>query len=83
MLSFPFEPQYMPCPECGASLSRAERDDHACDRGRWLKYQMFQLREETECFEAELGEYLASHRGRFEVWDAERRRLERGGDSAG
>ena len=44
---------------------------------------MFQLREETECLEAELGEYLASHRGRFEVWDAERRRLERGGDSAG
>jgi hypothetical protein len=78
VFAFPSEPQHTPCPECGESLARAERGEHACDRERWAKYQAFQLREETERFEDRLTEYLASPQGRFAVWDAERRRLEHG-----
>jgi hypothetical protein len=79
MFSSPSEPQYMPCPECGASLARTDRDDHVCEQERWLKYQLLQLRDETELFEAQLSAYLESPSGRFELWDAERRRRDRRG----
>lgn len=64
----------MPCPDCGASVDQAERDAHVCERDRWLDYQTFGLRGELDAFEAELGSYLASKRGRFDLWYAERRR---------
>ena len=64
----------MPCPDCGASLEREEQDAHACERERWLDYQMFQLRDEVAGFEPELNAYLASPRGQFELWYAERER---------
>ena len=74
------QPSSMPCPECGASVAQAEREEHVCDRERWLTYQMFQLREELEQLEAEIGAYLSSARGRFEVWWAKRQR--EGGSAA-
>lgn len=69
-----FVSRYMPCSECGASVEQAERDAHICDRERRLDYELFQLRHELGALEGELGEYLESPRGRFELWYAERRR---------
>ena len=62
-----FPSRYMPCPHCGASLER------------WLEFQLFQLRDEVDEFEAELAEYLASPPGRFELYYAERGRARRRG----
>jgi hypothetical protein len=64
----------MPCPDCGESVAQAERERHVCERERRLEYEMFHLREEVECFEAQLGAYLTSPRGQFELWYAARRR---------
>jgi hypothetical protein len=61
----------MPCDECGTSLERHERDEHACDPERRLDYQLFQQRAAIAHFDDELGTYLASSRGRFELWYAE------------
>jgi hypothetical protein len=36
---------------------------------------MFQLRSEVDGFDRALGDYFSSPQGRFEQWDAERRRL--------
>ena len=77
MLGWLSEPRYMPCTDCGASLERAERDEHLCERERWLDYQVFQQRGELEGFELELGYYLDTPRGRFDLWYAERRRRRR------
>ena len=71
--SFPM-PRHMPCPECGASVLRTEVDGHLCERERWLDYQMFQQREEIASLESDVDAYLASPRGRFELWCAERDR---------
>ena len=71
--SFP-QSRYMPCPSCGASLERAEAAAHACDPERLLNFRLFQLREEIEAFEPQLAEWLASARGRFAAWLAERDR---------
>lgn len=71
--SFPSS-QFMPCPECGASVAVAERDRHACDAERRLEYELFQLREDVARLAAEIDEYLDSPRGRFEQWYAERER---------
>jgi hypothetical protein len=71
-----FESKYMPCEECGASLARDEREGHVCPRERWLDYQVTQRRPELDGFELELGYYLDSPRGRFEVWYAERERTD-------
>ena len=73
-----FPSRYMPCPDCGASLERRD-DAHECERKRWLEFQLFQLREEVDGFEAELAEYLTSPRGRFELYYAERERARRRG----
>lgn len=64
----------MPCPDCGESVAADARDEHLCDDERRLTYQLFQLRDEIAAFEEELGAYLDSPRGRFELWDAARRR---------
>ena len=69
------QPRFMPCPDCGESVATDARADHRCDDDRWLTYQLFQLREETASFDDQLAAYLESPQGRFEVWDAERRRL--------
>lgn len=69
------QPQYTPCPDCGASVPAAELDDHRCARDRWLDYQMFQLRGDIATFELELAEYLQTLQGRFDMFYAERQRL--------
>jgi hypothetical protein len=66
----------MPCPECGVSLSREERDGHVCDAAQRARYALFQFREEIGRFELELARWLQSVDGRFEVfyaaWQRER-----------
>jgi hypothetical protein len=69
------QPRFMPCPDCGESVATDARDEHRCDDERWLTYQLFQLREEIGSFEDQVAAYLDSPRGRFELWDAQRRRL--------
>jgi hypothetical protein len=66
--------RYMPCTDCGASISMAARDEHVCDPERKLDFLMFQLREEIASFDEILREYLGSTRGRFAQWIAERDR---------
>jgi hypothetical protein len=72
-----FSSRFMPCPDCGASLERAERDEHACSHERWLDYQIFHLGDEIAQLDTQLRRYLASSHGRFEAWYAERRRHRR------
>lgn len=69
-----FGSRYLPCPDCGASLERDERDSHTCEQERRLDYQLFQLRDELELFEGELSRYLSSPEGRFARWYAARDR---------
>jgi hypothetical protein len=73
MLGYP-QPPFMPCGDCGASVARAEQDEHVCERERWLDYQLFLQLAALERFENDLGAYLDSPEGRFQIWDAERRR---------
>jgi hypothetical protein len=73
MSAFFARSRYMPCTECGASVSVAS-DEHVCDPERKLDYLMFQLREEVASFDDVLREYLGSTKGRFEQWVAERDR---------
>jgi hypothetical protein len=68
------QPQFMPCPECGASVPTAEMDTHECSEERRLDYQMFQLRAELASFDLQLAAFLASPRGRFAMYYAERQR---------
>ncbi len=68
------QPRHMPCPDCGESVAADARIEHLCDNERWLTYQLFQLRDEIAAFDEQLGAYLVSPRGRFALWDAERRR---------
>ena len=67
-------PTHMPCPECGGSVPRGKEEAHQCEPERRLDFTMFQLRAEVDAFDHSLGEYLDSPLGRFEQWDAERRR---------
>jgi hypothetical protein len=73
MFAFP-QPHYMPCAECGASVGRADAELHVCDPQRRAEYRFFQCRAELEQFDAQLVAFLASPRGRFEVWYAAQRR---------
>ena len=68
------QPRFMPYPDCGQSVATDARVEHTCDDERWLTYHLFQLRDEVESFEEQLTAYLDSPRGRFELWDAQRRR---------
>ena len=67
-------PRHMPCPECGESVALEPREPHACDEDRWTTYQLFQLRDEVAELDGQLARYLDSPHGRFELWDAARRR---------
>lgn len=69
------QPQFIPCPDCGASVPATELEEHVCARESWLDYQMFQLRVELACFDIQLAAYLASPQGRFDAYYAERQRL--------
>jgi hypothetical protein len=74
MSAFFASSRFMPCTECGASVSVASREQHVCDPERKLDYLMFQLREEVASFDDVLREYLGSAKGRFAQWIAERER---------
>lgn len=67
-------PVHMPCPECGQSVLRAKRDEHECDPRLRVEYELFQLHEGVERFDADFEEYLASPAGSFDAWYAEHRR---------
>jgi hypothetical protein len=69
-----FPSRYLPCPECGDSLDRSSGDPHVCEEERRLDFLVFQRRGELASFEDELTAYLASPRGRFELFYAERER---------
>jgi hypothetical protein len=73
--SFP-KPRHTPCPDCGESVAAQLHESHACEKERWATYQLFQRRDEVAAFDDQLATYLESPRGRFELWDAERRRTE-------
>jgi hypothetical protein len=71
--SFP-RSRYMPCSECGGSVDRAASGPHLCEPERLLDFRLFQLRPEIGAFDAQLTTWLASARGRFAAWIAERDR---------
>lgn len=75
-------PRYLPCLECGASLPRAQLRTHVCEWDEWLDYQVLSRRQELDRFEHDLGVYLASSRGLFDLWCAARGRLSRDGGLA-
>lgn len=64
----------MPCGDCGASVARAQRDQHSCDVERRLDFELFQLRGEVDAFDEDFGVYLESPLGRFAAWYAARNR---------
>lgn len=68
------EPQYVPCPECGASVPAFQIDEHECSPERRLDFKLFQLRAEIASFDIQLAAWLASPHGRFETWYAARTR---------
>lgn len=74
MFSSFVQSRFMPCPDCGSSVERAQAARHSCDPERRLEYQLFRLRDGLQALEADIGAYLASARGRFEVWYAARER---------
>jgi hypothetical protein len=73
MFAFP-QPHYMPCAECGASVARAETEQHLCADERRLDYEIVQLRAEIDEFDRQLADYLQTPRGQFAVWYAANRR---------
>jgi hypothetical protein len=70
--------RFMPCPDCGSSVERADSAGHRCDPARRLEYQLFRLRDGVAALEDDIGRFLTSPRGRFELWYAARERRRRG-----
>jgi hypothetical protein len=69
------ETDLTPCPGCGDELTARALRAHVCDWWRWLDHQVDLRRGELERFENELGDYLDSRKGQFDLWYAERQRL--------
>lgn len=68
-------PQFVACTECGALMPRREADTHACDKERWLDFQVTKLRPDIARFEVEFAAWSVDTKtGRFEVFYAERTR---------
>ncbi len=67
--------RYTPCVECGAWVESHAFEEHVCDGERVLDFRIFQLRGEIAAFDAQLAAWLATARGRFSAWIAERDRL--------
>jgi hypothetical protein len=68
------QPAFMPCPRCGASVARGDREEHVCDEEQRTSYELLQIRIETDRFDTELTRWLISPAGRFAVYYAERQR---------
>ena len=62
------------CRSCGSELPARRPAVHACDWWRWLDHQVAQRKDELDSFERELGSYLETPDGRFDLWCAERDR---------
>lgn len=67
-----FLARFMPCSECGESVERSTAPVHRCRSERLVEYQLFGLRDGIAEYEAQLGAYLHTVTGRFEVWLAGR-----------
>jgi hypothetical protein len=74
MSTFFTHSDHMPCAECGASVSVAEKESHVCDPERLLDFRMFQLRDEIAALEEGVSRYLDSSAGLFAQWLAEHER---------
>jgi hypothetical protein len=74
---FPRDPHIVTCSGCGSELPVRDLRLHVCDWWRWLDHQVHLRRDELGRFEHELGAYLGSRRGRFDLWYWERERLRR------
>jgi hypothetical protein len=68
------EPDDMPCPDCGSSVAREDAHTHECEPDDVVDYRLFLERVEPVTLNEELTAYLASPRGQFEAWYAERQR---------
>jgi hypothetical protein len=69
-----FALRFIPCEDCGVSVAKSEFAAHVCEPERRVAYQMIQHQDEIAAVEGEIRTYLDSPHGRFEAWDAERRR---------
>jgi hypothetical protein len=69
------ESRFTPCLQCGEWVLRNSSEAHACDQERVLDFRVFLLRNEIAAFDAQLAAWLATARGRFAAWIAERDRL--------
>ena len=65
------------CSGCAEELPARDLRLHVCDWWRWLDHQVELRRDELLGFECELGAYLESPRGQFDLWYAERDRVAR------
>ena len=53
-----FASRFMPCPECGASVDRADTTPHTCHPDQLLEYRMFGLRHEIAWLDRLVASYL-------------------------
>jgi hypothetical protein len=74
----PFDPEHVACSSCGDEVPARARAWHVCDWWRWLDHQVHLRQDELSRFEHDLGAYLDSPHGRFDLWYAERERLRLG-----
>lgn len=70
----PLRDRRVQCPGCGVELPSSALRLHVCDWWGWLDHQVTLRRDGLDRFELDLGAYLESARGRFELWYAERMR---------
>jgi hypothetical protein len=77
MFSHSTDHEYVPCENCGTSLSWADRETHVCDAERRARFQTFQVRHELAAFDRQLDAFFETPTGRFAVYYAERDRLGR------
>src|SRR5581483_7746920 len=66
------QPRYVPCDSCGQPVPREELERHACDRERWLDYQIVALRPQIRRVERDFAAWLETPAGRFEQFYARR-----------
>jgi hypothetical protein len=70
-------PRMSTCPGCGEDVPARALNVHVCEWALWLDHQVALRRGELDRFEGELGAYLDSPGGQFDLWYAERERVTR------
>lgn len=68
------QPRYTSCGDCGAWMRSGEVDDHVCEPGLLLDFQLVRLRPGVCRFETDLADWLLTPAGRFAIFYAARRR---------